>query len=212
MSTINEKSYRAAFSGKEEEALKQVLDIRKFEIDLYWKSSAYFWAFNAAAFAGYAAQASSAQAPDLLVMIASFGLVLSFAWYLVNRGSKQWQQNWEHHVDMLEDCVTGPLYKIVIKQLKPHDIKGYFKYYITGPGRFSVSKINMIVSLFAVALWICLIFRAIPPLALKAALSYISPLVAVAAIALMASVGRTSEEDNEGEAKRRSTSLGGENI
>jgi hypothetical protein len=204
VSTINEKDYRAAFSGRGGEALKQALDIRKFEIDLYWKRSAYFWAFNAAAFAGYAAQAqsqNSAQAPDLLVIIASFGLVLSVAWYLVNRGSKQWQQNWEYHVDMLEDCVTGPLYKIVIKQPKPYNVKGYFKYYITGPGSFSVCKINMIVSLFAVALWLGLIFRAMPPLALKVALSYISPLVAFAAIALTVSLGRTSEEDDKGEAK-----------
>ena len=29
------------------------MDIRKFEIDLYWKRAAYFWAFIAATFAGY---------------------------------------------------------------------------------------------------------------------------------------------------------------
>jgi tRNA A-37 threonylcarbamoyl transferase component Bud32 len=35
------------------EALKQALDIRKFEIDLYWKRATYFWAFIAVSFAGY---------------------------------------------------------------------------------------------------------------------------------------------------------------
>ena len=29
------------------------LDIRKFEIDLYWKRAAYFWTFIAAAFGAY---------------------------------------------------------------------------------------------------------------------------------------------------------------
>ena len=35
------------------EALKYALEIRKFEIDLYWKRATYFWTFIAAALAGY---------------------------------------------------------------------------------------------------------------------------------------------------------------
>ena len=35
-------------------ALAYALDIRKFEIELYWKRATYFWGFIAAAFAGYA--------------------------------------------------------------------------------------------------------------------------------------------------------------
>ena len=35
------------------EALKQALDIRKFEIDLYWRRANYFWTFIGAAFVGY---------------------------------------------------------------------------------------------------------------------------------------------------------------
>ena len=35
-------------------ALAYALDIRKFEIELYWKRATYYWAFIAAAFAGYA--------------------------------------------------------------------------------------------------------------------------------------------------------------
>lgn len=64
---MNAEEYRAAFAnppdGKAPEkesdtragrALALALDIRKFEIDLYWKRATYFWAFIAAAFAGYA--------------------------------------------------------------------------------------------------------------------------------------------------------------
>ena len=49
--------YKALFVDEKvrESALKQALDIRKFEIELYWKRTAYFWTLIAATFAGYVA-------------------------------------------------------------------------------------------------------------------------------------------------------------
>jgi hypothetical protein len=38
---------------RQKEALKYAHDIRKFEIDLYWRRAAYFWTFIGAAFAAY---------------------------------------------------------------------------------------------------------------------------------------------------------------
>ncbi|MGI0133587.1 MAG: hypothetical protein ACREBW_01340 [Candidatus Micrarchaeaceae archaeon] len=60
-STSNaEDEYRKSFSGptaqdnnKTREALNLAVDVRKFEIGLYWQRAAYFWALIAAAFAGY---------------------------------------------------------------------------------------------------------------------------------------------------------------
>ena len=40
-------------------------------------------------------------------VLACVGLIFSLAWFLTNRGSKYWQENWENHVDMLEDGTTG---------------------------------------------------------------------------------------------------------
>ena len=36
-----------------EKALERALDIRKFEIDLYWKRTVYFWTFIAATSASF---------------------------------------------------------------------------------------------------------------------------------------------------------------
>ena len=36
-----------------EKAFEKIHDIRKFEIDLYWKRATYNWTFIAAIFAGY---------------------------------------------------------------------------------------------------------------------------------------------------------------
>ena len=56
-----------------EKALEIALDIRKFEIDLYWKRAAYFWTFIAAAFAGFSALRTSSD-PFLLYLICLVGL------------------------------------------------------------------------------------------------------------------------------------------
>lgn len=161
---ITPEEYEAAFEGKEAEALKQALDIRKFEIDLYWKRAAYFWTFIGATMAGFLAiQASSAQnKQDLSVILACLGIVFSFAWVCVNRGSKFWQENWEKHVDVLEDKVTGPLYKIVMSRNSMNKVSEKVVHLITGPSSISVSKINQIISLYVFALWVILLFYSLP--------------------------------------------------
>src|SRR5690554_7502176 len=76
------------------------------------------------------------------VILSCLGVVFSFAWFCVNRGSKYWQENWEKHVDVLEDEVTGPLYKVVLSR-NPHASKAdKFRNLLTGPSPLSVSKIN----------------------------------------------------------------------
>jgi hypothetical protein len=219
---IDSETYRQKFSGDlGEKALKQAHDIRKFEIDLYWKRATYFWLLNAAAFTAYAAMADKT---DLRLFMASFGLVLSFSWYLVNRGSKQWQQNWEYHVDMLEDNVTGPLYKTVIVE---DNRTSRVRTVITGPGQFSVSKVNIIVSLFIVVLWSILVLRALPhdkKLFIAKMLSFditqiwiyniLPVIVALTAIVLMCRLGGTADPNvpNRARAISRVTYLGNNNM
>jgi hypothetical protein len=144
--------YNNHFSGdKKVNALEQALDIRKFEIELYWKRATYFWAFIAVTFAGYFA-VLGIQNEDLLIkknlalfLINSLGIMFSFSWFLVNRGSKFWQNNWERHVDLLEDTKMGPLYKTVIElDRKPK---------LYEEAKYSVSKINQLLSLYMVVIW-----------------------------------------------------------
>src|SRR5438270_6344032 len=143
----NESDYQTAFEGeKGEKALEHALDIRKFEIGLYWQRAAYFWALIAAAFAGYFAILSADHLEDkeyLAYIVGCIGLLFTWAWFLVNRGSKYWQENWENHVDMLENAVTGPLYKTVLHRPPQKTLLGK---YIIGPAAISVSKINQWVS------------------------------------------------------------------
>ena len=139
-------------------ALAYALDIRKFEIELYWKRATYFWAFIAAAFAGYALTYKTAAdyEPWLSLLFSALGLLFSVAWYLVNRGSKFWQNNWERHVDLLEDMTLGPLYKVIATNSESNKF--------TAAGQYSVTKINQLLSLFTVLIWVILFAKSVGPI------------------------------------------------
>src|SRR4051812_23941395 len=138
--------------SKAEKALEKALEIRKFEIELYWKRATYFWAFIAAIFGAYflVLKAELDAASDTLFLINSLGLTFSIGWYFANRGSKFWQENWERHVDDLEDPITGPLYKTVLNK----DEYGFWA--LTDAYAFSVSRINTILSLYVSFIWVFL--------------------------------------------------------
>lgn len=161
---ITSEEYTEAFKDREAEALKQALDIRKFEIELYWKRATYFWTFIGATMAGFLAiQASAGQnKQDLAVILSCLGTVFSFAWVCVNRGSKFWQENWEKHVDVLEDNVTGPLYKIVMSRNAMSNTREKIIHLFTGPSPISVSKINQIISIYVLVLWVLLFAYSLP--------------------------------------------------
>jgi hypothetical protein len=156
---LPETSYTLSFSDcaeptnpKAARALSLALDIRKFEIELYWKRAAYFWLFNGAALIGYLSALTGKEIEnrsDALLLTSCVGLLFSVAWYLVNRASKFWQLNWEAHVDLLEDPVHGPVYKTVFDGPTP-----WWK--LNGAYPFSVSKVNQLLSLFVVAIFFSL--------------------------------------------------------
>lgn len=158
-------------------ALDYALDIRKFEIELYWKRATYFWAFIAASFAGYALTYKTAanHEPWLSLLFSALGLIFSFTWYLVNRGSKFWQNNWERHVDLLEDMTLGPLYKIVASNDESNPL--------TAAGRYSVTKLNQILSLLVTVFWVLLFLKSIGPISLDKSIDPYKLAIAILTIA-----------------------------
>lgn len=168
---ISEQKYRKLFQNADQ-ALTHALDVRKFEIDLYWKRATYFWTFIGATLVAYSAiQASNTQASpkqDLSVIFSCLGVLFSFAWHCVNRGSKRWQENWENHVDMLEERSIGPLFKVWLRRRAPVTGKETLQHLLTGPSDISVSGVNQILSLYIVALWLYLLYRSLKPWSIKA--------------------------------------------
>lgn len=158
-----------AVSGKEtkckcEKALERAEQVRQFEIELYWKRSAYFWTFIALAFAGYGAIQvhGPRNLKGLDFLLANVGFVASVAWFLVNRGSKYWQEQWETKVDKFEDCVTGPLYKLIITRCNEKSSRWQrLAQWATGPRKYSASRLNQMGSLYVSIVWIFLGVRSL---------------------------------------------------
>ena len=119
------------------------LATRNFEIELFWKRSIFFWGFIASSFIGYSSLIKDK--PILSLIIACFGFVCSISWSLVNRGSKYWQENWEEIVASIEDDITGSLFKKRKEQIN----KGLW----LSSRKYSVSKVTIALSDFAVIIW-----------------------------------------------------------
>lgn len=132
----NKKQVQAAYD--------KVWEIRNFEIDKFWTRAAYFWGFIVLIFGGYISVITSSKnlaETHLDLFLLCLGLLFSLAWLLVIRGSKCWQENWESHIDMLEDFVSGPIYKTIHYGDRPF---------------FSVSKLNEIMALAVLFVWVAL--------------------------------------------------------
>ena len=129
-------------------ALRRAHEIRKFEIDLYWKRAAYFWALEAAAFAAFALlwRDAPVDTRPLAAAFTGIGLVTGFAGWLSARGSKFWQENWEKHIDLLEDQFEGRLHKTI--WIGPKDVQ------------FSVSRLNERLNLIFFLFWAVLFLAA----------------------------------------------------
>lgn len=129
---------------KNERAFQTSLDTRKFEIDLFWKRSLFFWGFIASAFVAFAELYKDGS--NYAIVIAGFGCICSLVWTLANRGSKFWQENWETKVAKLEDNLVGNLFK---------DVEGVQKKFILlRAQKYSVSKLAISLSDYVLIIWV----------------------------------------------------------
>jgi hypothetical protein len=125
-----------------ETALQRAHEIRQFEIELYWKRANYFWLLQAAVFAAVGLTwRSDAGLPGYVpVALSSLGFLTALGGWLATQGSKFWQRNWEHHIDMLEGEFEGDLYKTV---------------YISSSGvRWSLSGVSETLAMWFTAFWL----------------------------------------------------------
>jgi hypothetical protein len=141
--------YFEAIGTRDKRKLKPALaaahDIRKFEIDLYWKRANYFWLLQAAIFTalGFMWHGEAADAAGLVPLgLTSLGLLTAIASWFAAEGSKFWQENWERHIDFLEDNQGVILHKTA---------------WVGGDGiRWSVSGTNGWLNIFFSVFWFSL--------------------------------------------------------
>lgn len=103
------------------DALTRAHDLRRFEIENYWKRATYFWAFQLVAFTLLGLiwkEVGKQDGLDRLALLvpAGLGAVSAQVGWLTAKGSKFWQENWEAHVDMLEHEVEGRMTQVVLSK------------------------------------------------------------------------------------------------
>jgi len=129
---------------KIEYAYRKAWENRDFEINKFWTRAAYFWGFIALIFVAYfKISENEIKNKYIQLIIICLGIIFSIAWNYVIRGSKKWQENWENHIDKLEDFISGPLYKTIFH-------KDTF---------YSVSKINEILSIVIIVVWLAMLIN-----------------------------------------------------
>lgn len=162
---ISKEEYLGLFSKNKKKsedmrhmALKEALDVRKFEIELYWKRTGFFWAFITVIYTAlFHVICKYVDCPcryaffkPVILSLATLGVFFSVAWHMVNKGSKFWQKNWEKHVSLLEKSEMGPLHDVYLNPRKTGS-----KWKPVEEYDFSVSKVNMWASSVVVILSIC---------------------------------------------------------
>ena len=134
--------------------LDKAWHLRDFEIELYWKRTIYFSTFAGALFVGYCSEIFK-DAPSMKIIISFLGVVISWIWLLVNKGSKYWQENWENHINLLEEELGNEIYKVTLS--RSFSIFNPFKNFA-----FSVSQLNQFVVLSIWGAWMLLLLQALP--------------------------------------------------
>ncbi len=199
------KSEKKATSikARAERAFECALDIRKFEIEMYWKRAGYFWLLTSLAFTGYFSLVKDAENLPFTILICFMGTIVTFGWYCANRGSKFWQENWEKHLDMLEDQFAGPIYKLTLIPRKKF-------INLLGEYNFSVSRVNQALSFFLFCVWFLLLIvhslvfsHVLPSYAMQDVVVYLITISPLGALFISMAVGAFSVRETEGHPRER---------
>lgn len=134
------------------ESYDKAHDIRKFEIDLYWKRTTYVWTLIASLItvaglllaAYYRVDLDKEGKHALLGLVASIavlGVLITIIASKMIQGGEYWQKNWEYHVNLLEPLFSGRLYGTLIN---------------TSLKRYSISRLNKLLYFVILGVWLLL--------------------------------------------------------
>ncbi|WP_147198906.1 hypothetical protein [Pantoea sp. CCBC3-3-1] len=143
---------------KLKESYDKAHDIRKFEIELYWKRTTYIWTLVAALITACAILAAayyrvhdadpskdralSETRNFLLASLAGvsfFGVIITITSSFILKSGEYWQKNWEYHVSLLEPLFSGRLYSSLLDKNK---------------SRYSIAGLNNFLYAIFLFLWI----------------------------------------------------------
>ncbi len=126
----------------------KVLDLRKFEIENFWKRTLFFWGTIAMIYVGF----FNSKLNEYQIVLPLIGLLFNLIFSLSTRGSKYWQEHWETIAIVYENELNFSFFNYNTQSI----INKSSKSKLTKPYRFSVSKLTMLLSDLSVLLWVFL--------------------------------------------------------
>ena len=134
------------------ESYDKAHDIRKFEIDLYWKRTTYVWTLIASLITvtgllltAYYRLPSDSDVKDALIYmvegVAVLGIIITIIGSKIIQSGEFWQKNWEYHVSLLEPLFSGRIYTTLVNKRA---------------SRLSISKLNFALYILFLGVWLLL--------------------------------------------------------
>lgn len=157
-----DKELTCCDEDKLEKLLELSIEQRKFAIEHYWNRANYFWLFVAAFFVAYVetlpdkggccGNSSDFQMGLVNLLVCIGGLFSSICWYVANRGSKYWQENWELHINTISKKLGKPIFQILMNPKTC--IFNPFTYY-----PYSFTRVNLLLNLGIIGIWTLLLLQ-----------------------------------------------------
>lgn len=148
--------------SKLKEAYDKAHDIRKFEIELYWKRTTYIWTVISALVTisglllsqSFKGSSSTPAANDDvffnlyygILFLSSIGTLITIIAANILKSSVYWQKNWEYHTSLLEPLFSGSIYST--------HLNSNFK--VNKNRKLSISKINTCFYLLMLFCWLAI--------------------------------------------------------
>ena len=132
---------------------EKVLELRKFEIENFWKRALFFWGTIALIYVGYTKIDN--QNPYFII-IPLIGFLFNLIFSLSIRGSKYWQEHYENLATQYEIGMNF----ILFRHKNTEDFLGN-KFIYSKPHRFSVSKLAMLLADLSLIVWLLLWLKSI---------------------------------------------------
>lgn len=131
---------------KEQIEFERAFELRKFEIEHFWKRSWFFGALLIALSAGYFSMEPENQSHNC-IYISFITFLVCFAQSLMNRGSKYWQERWEYFTKNREVKLGIEVTRTETESAMAlyDEISMKSANFFTQAWRFSVSKITFLV-------------------------------------------------------------------
>lgn len=129
---------------------EKILELRKFEIDNFWKRAIFFWGTISLLYLGFFRLGEDSQ---YFSIISLMGLLFNIIFSLSIRGSKYWQ---EHYEDLASQYEHGMNFILFSHKKPTFELFSKKDSVFSVPHRFSVSKLAMLLADISTIVWLLL--------------------------------------------------------